>query len=70
MVQYLPHHEPFSKCTGTQRFSFYNCEFTQYCYEGTTYLLHTYSAFNLLLSNVLTGFHIFGILPVQSSTIT
>ena len=42
----------------------------QYSYEATTCLSQTNSAFNLLLTNGTTGFHIFGILPVQSSTIS
>ena len=77
MVQYSRHHnehnhlnEPFLKYAGTQEFSIYSCEVTQYCYKATTYFLQTNSAFNLLLTNVPTGCHIFSILPIQSFTIT
>ena len=42
----------------------------KYSYEAITYLLQTNSVFNLLLINVQTRFHIFGILTVQSRTIT
>ena len=78
MAQYSRHHnkdnclnKPFLKCAGAQGHSFniYSCEVTQYSHEATTYLLQTNSAFNLLLTNVPTGCHIFGILPVQSFTI-
>ena len=77
MVQYSRHHnednclnKPFLKCAGTQGFNIYSCgEVTQYSYKATTYLLQTNSAFNLLLTNVPTGCHIFGILPVQRFTI-
>ena len=71
MVQYSRHHnednclnKPFVKCAGTQGFNIYRV--TQYSYEATTYLLQTNSAFNLLLTNVPTGCHIFGVLPVQT----
>ena len=76
MVQYPRHHnednclnKPFSKCAGTQGLNIYSCEVTQYSHEATTYLLQNNSAFNLLLTNVPTVCHIFGILSVQSFTI-
>ena len=75
-AQYSQHHnednclnKPFLKRTGTQGFNIYSCEVTQCSYEATTYLLQTNGAFNLLLTNVPTGCHIFGILPVQSFTL-
>ena len=76
MAQYSQHHnednclnKPFLKRAGSQGFNIYSCEVTQCSYEATTYLLQTNSAFNLLLTNVPTGCHIFGILPVQSFTL-
>ena len=73
MVQYSRHHnennclnKSLLKCAGTHGFNIYSCEVTQYSYEAIPYLLQTNSAFNLLLTNVPTGCHIFGVLPVQS----
>ena len=77
MVQYSRHHnednylnEPFLKCASTQGFNIYSCEVTKYSYKASTNLLQIIITFNLLLTNVPTGCHIFGILPVQSFTIT
>ena len=73
MVQYSRHHnennclnKSLLKCAGTHGFNIYSCEVTLYSYEAIPYLLQTNSAFNLLLTNVPTGCHIFGVLPVQS----